>query len=85
MLVILYAQKLAMAKERRDDTAAEACAEAAIALIEKKGENTAVDFLTDNHKKLLVSSNLNTPELIRQLLAQSGTENAFVLSSTRIK
>ena len=83
--VILYAQKLALAKERGDEAAAEACAEAAIALIEKKEENTAVDFLTDNHKKLLVSSNLNTPDLIRQLLAQSGSENAFVLSSTRTK
>ena len=85
MLVILYAQKLALAKERGDEAAAEACAEAAITLIEKKDENTAIDFLTENHKKLLVSSNLNTPDLIRQLLAQSATENAFVLTSSRTK
>ena len=83
--MILYAQKLDLARERGDEAAAAACADAAIALIEKKEESSAVDFLTDNHKKLLVSSNLNTPDLIRQLLAQSGSENSFVLTSTRTK
>ncbi len=85
MLVILYAQKLALAKERGDEGAAGRCAEEAISLIEKKEENTARDFLTDNHKKLMVSSNLNTPELIRQLLSESASDSAFVLTSSRTK
>lgn len=83
MLVILYAQKIAAAKNRGDKAAAERSAEAAIALVEKREENTSTDFLTGNHKKLLISSNLNTPELIRSLLAESATENAWVLTSTR--
>lgn len=83
MLVILYAQKIAAAKARGDQTAAESCAEAAIALVEKRDANTSPDFLTDNHKELLISSNLNTPELIRSLLAESATEHAWVLTSSR--
>ena len=83
MLVVLYALKMGLAKKLGDGVKAEACAEAAIALVEKREENTAPDFLTDNLKKLLISSNLSTPDYIRQLLAESATEHAFVLSSSR--
>lgn len=83
MLVVLYAQKMGLAKKLGDSDKAQACAESAIALVEKREQNDAPDFLTDNLKKLLISSNLSTPEYIRKLLAESATERAFVLSSTR--
>lgn len=83
MLVVLYTQKMGLAKETGDGAKARSCAESAIALVEKREENKSVDFLTGNLKKLLISSNLQTPEYIRQLLEESATEHAFVLTSTR--
>lgn len=83
MLVVLYTQKMGLAKKQGDEAKANACAEAAIALVEKREQNDSADFLTGNYKKLLISSNLNTPEYIRQLLAESATEHAFVLTSSR--
>lgn len=85
MLVVLYAQKMGMAKQMGDGAKARACAESAIALVEKRGENRSADFLTGNLKKLLISGNLQTPEYIRQLLEESATEHAFVLTATRTK
>lgn len=83
MLVILYAQKISLAKELGEKDKVRACGAAAIALIEKREENTSPDFLTGNHKKLLVSSNLNTPDLICQLMEESGPGSEFVLSASR--
>ena len=83
MLVILYTQMMALAKERGQEDKAQACAESAIALIEKPEENSSPDFLTGNHKELLISSTLNNPDFIREVLNQSGTDQAVVLTSSR--
>ena len=85
MLVVLYTQKMGLAKQMGDESKARVCADSALALVEKREENKSVDFLTENLKKLLISGNLNTPEYIRQLLEESATEHAFVLTSTRTK
>lgn len=83
MLVVLYTLKMGLAKKMGDSDKAQVCAESAIALMEKREQNDAPDFLTNKLKKLLISSNLSTPEYIRQLLAESATEHAFVLTSSR--
>lgn len=85
MLVVLYTQKMGLAKKMGDGVKARTCADAAIALVENREENRTPDFLTGNLKKLLISSNLQTPEYIRQLLAETATEHAVVLTSSRTK
>lgn len=85
MLVVLYILKMELAKQQGDDNKARVCAESAIALAEDREVNESCDFLTNNLKKLTVSSNLKSPAYIRQLLEDTATEHTFMITATRKK